>query len=269
MYLKFYNLKENPFSVTSDPSFLLMTKQHQEAFSHMLYGVKEKKGFLVITGEVGTGKTTLCKAFINHLNSNTKSAFIFNPDLLPSQLLRAILTDLGIECKKVKTRFDLFDALNSFLITQFSEGNNVVLIIDEAQNLKPAVLEQIRMLSNLETTKQKLFQIVLVGQPELKEKLDSPNLRQLRQRVAVTYHINPLEQGEMREYISHRLKIAGAAEQTICFTDDAIEKIYSCTKGIPRLVNILCDRSLLVGFVKEKNVINAEIVEIAKKELAL
>ncbi len=235
-----------------------MSRRHKEAFSQLTYGIKERMGFLEITGEIGTGKTTLCKALLNQLNGNTKTAYIFNPDLSQTQLLETMLNDFGLEVKN-KTKVGLFKQLNNFLLDELKMGNNVVLIIDEAQNLKNSVLEQIRLLSNLETEKEKLFQIILVGQPQLKDKLASPALEQLRQRIAVRYHILPLSKDEVADYVNHRLKIAGS-NGDIEFTDDAMEKIYETTGGVPRIINIVCDRSLLFGFVMETNKINSDII---------
>ena len=258
MYERFFNLKEKPFNVTSDPAFLFFSRRHKEAFSHLIYGIKERKGFLEITGEIGTGKTTLCKALLNSLNKDTKTALILNSDLSRFQLLTTILQDLGIESKKKSGGF-LLAKLNEFLIQQLSFGNNVVLIIDEAQNLRASLLEQIRLLSNLETEKEKLLQIILVGQPELRDKLKSPKLRQLRQRISVRYHILPLHRDEIDRYIRHRLSVAGSAN-SVKFNKEAIEEIYTYSQGIPRLINILCDKVLLAAFVSETKSITQEMV---------
>lgn len=265
MYLEYYKLREKPFNVTSDPSFLYLSKRHKEAFTYLAYGIKERKGFLEITGEVGTGKTTLCRALLNQLDSHTKAAFIFNSDLSELQLLQAIINDLGIKAER-KTKIDLFNCLNDFLIEQLRLDNNVVVILDEAQNLKPRVLEQMRMLSNLETEKEKLFQIIFVGQPELRDKLRTPSLRQLRQRIGVRYHILPLEKTEIADYMNHRLSVAGS-DGSVKFTEDAIEKIYGYSNGIPRLINILSDKALLLGFVLETYEINDKIVEKSIEEI--
>jgi general secretion pathway protein A len=265
MYTEYYKLTERPFNVTSDPSFLYLSKRHKEAFSQLLYGIKERKGFLEITGEVGTGKTTLCRALLNRLDTQTKAAFIFNSDLSELQILQAIADDLNIKVER-KTRMELFTQLNLFLIQQLGMGNNVILILDEAQNLKARTLEQLRMLSNLETDKEKLFQIILVGQPELREKLSSPGLRQLRQRISVRYHILPLERAEILDYITHRLYVAGS-DGALKFTDSAVEKIYEYSGGIPRLINVVCDKALLLGFVLETYEINGDIVEKSIDEI--
>ena len=265
MYLEFYNLKEKPFNVTSDPNFLYMSSRHKEALSALIYGIKERKGFLEITGEVGTGKTTLCRALLNRLDSNTKAAFIFNSDLPEMQLLQAISTDLGLKVEK-KTKIGIFNALNAFLIEQLKKNNNVILILDEAQNLKPKVLEQLRMLSNLETEKEKLFQIILVGQPELSDKLNSPDLRQIRQRIGVRYHISPLKRDEVKDYIKHRLYIAGS-KGNIEFSNEAVDKIYAYSNGIPRLINVVSDKALLLGFVMGTYSIEDMIIEKSIDEI--
>ncbi|MBN1354133.1 MAG: AAA family ATPase, partial [Candidatus Omnitrophica bacterium] len=209
MYLNFYGLKENPFNVTSDPQFLYFSKSHEEGLSHLLYGIKEKKGFLEITGEVGTGKTTLCKALLRELDSGFKTSFILNSSLSEPQLLEAIVEDFGIGFRR-RTKLALMRQLNNFLMEQVKSGVNCVLILDEAQNLSLSALESIRLLSNLETDKEKLFQIVLVGQPELRRKLDSPLLRQLRQRISVRFQVSPLERNEIPNYVYHRLRVAGS-----------------------------------------------------------
>jgi len=265
MYREFFGLKEKPFNVTSDPNFLFLSHIHKEALSHLLYGIKEKKGFLEITGEIGAGKTTLCRALLSQLDKNTKTAFIFNSSLPELQLLQSILEDFGITVAR-KNKVSLFMQLNNFLIEEMSRGNNVVLIIDEAQNIKTRVLEEIRMLSNLETDKEKLFQIILVGQPELRSKLESPALKQLRQRIAVRFHISPLEKQEVEQYIYHRLNVAGS-NGDIHFPADSIERICAFTGGIPRIINMVCDKSLLAAYVASTKEITLPIVEKSIKEL--
>lgn len=265
MYLEYYGLKENPFNITSDPCFFFLSNSHKEALSHLEYGVKEKKGFITLTGEIGAGKTTLCKVFLNQLKSTAKTALVLNSTLSGLQLLEAIIYDFGLKPLR-RNRYNLLDTLNQFLLEQRKKDYNVVLIIDEAQNLKISALEEIRLLSNLETDKEKLLQIILVGQPQLKEKLNSPSLIQLRQRIAVFYHINALEEYEINSYIRHRLKIAGS-DTEIIFKDNAIQKIYNYTGGIPRLINLVCDRALLLGLVLETKIINADIVKRSISEL--
>jgi general secretion pathway protein A len=265
MYREFFGLKEKPFNITSDPNFLFLSRVHKEAFSHLLYGIKERKGFLEITGEVGAGKTTLCRALLSQLDRKTKSAFIFNSTLPELQLLQAILEDYGIIVNG-RGKVSMLRQLNSFLIEELSKGNNVVLIIDEAQNLKPSILEEIRMLSNLETDKEKLFQIILVGQPELRNKLNSPGLKQLRQRISVRFHITPLERDEIEKYIYHRLAVAGSTGQ-ITFSPDAVDCIYRFSGGIPRIINTVCDKALLAGYVAETREITLPLVESSIQEI--
>jgi general secretion pathway protein A len=265
MYTKFYNIREKPFNVTSDPNFLFLSRKHRDALSHLIYGIEERKGFLEITGDIGTGKTTLCRALLNKLDENTKTAFVLNPDLSQLQLLQTVMEDFGLVVEK-KGKMHIVKQLNRFLLDQLSSGNNVVLIIDEAQNLKPSVLEQIRLLSNLETEKEKLFQIVLVGQPELRNRLDAPQLKQLKQRIAVRYHILPLDRDEVKEYINHRLAVAGSVGD-ITFDEKALDLIYGYSGGVPRLINIICDKALLLGFVLETKDISFDVIMKAIKEI--
>ncbi|MDP2911875.1 MAG: XrtA-associated ATPase [Candidatus Omnitrophota bacterium] len=265
MYLEYYGLREKPFSVTADPSFLYLSKKHREAISHMQYGIQERMGFLEITGEIGAGKTTICKALLNKLDERTKTAFILNGNLSEVQLLQAITEDFGIQVKN-KNKITMINELNKFLLDQLKLKNNAVLIIDEAQNLKPSLLEQVRLLSNLETEKEKLLQIILVGQPELREKLASQELKQLRQRIAIRYHISPLLKDEAKGYISHRLSVAGVNNGDI-FQEDAFEEIFKFSGGIPRLINILCDKALLSGFTADKKTIDSRMVKKCAKEI--
>ena len=268
MYERFFSLREKPFTITSNPSFLFLSRRHQEALSYLLYGIKERIGFIEITGEVGTGKTTLCRALLNRLDDKTRSAFIFNSNMTGSQLMQTILEDLGIPLPtKGRSGGALFSALNRFLIQQLSLDNNVVLIIDEAQNLSSKMLEQIRMLSNLEAENQKLIQIVLVGQPELREKLNAPSLRQLRQRIAIRCHIEALTKEELSLYIEHRLRLAGANGNGPSFESDALEEIFRYTAGIPRLINIVCDRAMLTGYVTERRSIGRDIIQQSIEEI--
>lgn len=269
MYCQYYGLKEKPFNVTSDPSFFYSSRWHEEAFSILMYGVTQRKGIIVLTGEIGTGKTTLCKFFLNQvsqqLNREVKTAFILNPYFSSVQLLEAIVHDFGIIPKK-KSRLGLVWELNQYLLKENESGNNVVLIIDEAQNLSNKQLEQVRLLSNLETEKDKLLQIILVGQPELNQKLNQYDLRQLQQRISVRYHIKPLAHQEVKKYIFHRLRIAGSTR--INFTDEAIEQITDFSCGTPRLINIICDHALLAGYVKETDVIDEKLIKQCIEELS-
>ncbi len=265
LYEKYYGLKERPFNVTADPNFLFFSRKHREAFDHLIYGIKERRGFLEITGEIGTGKTTLCRALIGQLDPNTKTAFILNSNLPETQLLFAIVTDFGLNAKP-KTKISLLTELNKFLIEQLKAGSNVVLIIDEAQNLRSAQLEQVRMLSNLETDKDKLIQIVLVGQPELRDKLNSPELEQLRQRISVRYHILPLDKAEISDYITHRMRVAGS-DGSVAFSPDAISEIFEYSGGVPRLINLVCDRALLLGFTMETKEITLDMIKRSVEEI--
>jgi general secretion pathway protein A len=267
MYCQYYGLKERPFNVTSDPAFFFLSASHREALSHLVYGINERKGIIVISGEIGAGKTTLCRVFLNQSQKkNIKTAFIINPNFSTKELLEAIVTDFGIVTEK-RTKLSLVEQLNKFLLQETTRGNNSVLIVDEAQNLKPNQLEEIRLLSNLETDKDKLLQIVLTGQPDLKFKLNLERLVQLQQRVAVRYHIKPLEKAELKEYINHRLRISGSSLDKIQFTDQAQEYIYNFSCGTPRLVNIVCDRCLLAGFTAQTHTIDAKIAQACLKEL--
>lgn len=265
MYEPFYGLKEKPFSLTPDPRYLFLSEKHKEAFAHLLFGIKNRMGFIMVTGEIGTGKTTICRALLSQLDPDTELAFIFNPCLNPVELLKRILTEFGVQTK-LETLLDLTDELNEFLLNKSRQQKNCVLVIDEAQNLTPPVLEQIRLLSNLETEKEKLLQIVLIGQPELLDRLKLHELRQLNQRITARYHLNPLDEQETKQYIAYRIHIAGGKKR-IQFTPKAHKLIYKYSKGIPRLINSICDRSLLVGYTREKKIIDHHIVKQALKEL--
>ncbi|MBI4432608.1 MAG: AAA family ATPase [Candidatus Omnitrophica bacterium] len=266
MYESFFALKQKPFSLTSNPSFLYLSRRHKEAMSSLLYGIKERAGFIEITGEIGAGKTTLCRALLNQLDKKTKTAFIFNSNLSGTQLMQTIVEDFGIQTPK-KDKGSLFSELNRFLIEQLSAGNNVVLIVDEAQNLSTRILEQIRMLSNLESENEKLLQIILVGQPELRDKLESRNLRQLRQRITIRYHIQALDSEEIPFYIQHRLHQAGANGSGPLFEREAHDEIFKYSGGIPRLINSVCDKALLMAYVFETRTITADIVKKSISEI--
>ena len=269
MYQDFYQLKENPFNVTADPNFFFSSKCHSEAMSNLSYGIEQRKGIVVITGEIGTGKTTLCRKLLRQADANTKFAFILNPNFSDLELLQIILHDLGVRTLK-KDKVALVQALNNFLLKESNRGHNIVLIIDEAQNLTIPQLEQIRLLSNLETEKEKLLQIVLVGQPELYDHLQLPEIRQLRQRIAVYFHMRPLEQADIKSYIYHRItKVMRDPDalHNIVFTEAAINLIFEYSQGSPRTINILCDRALLAGFVADTNSIDDKIVEQCAREI--
>ncbi len=265
MYEEFYGLRERPFSLTPDPKFLYLSTRHREALEHLAYGIAQKEGFILVTGEIGTGKTTICRALLERLNERATVALLLNPFFSEEELLRYILTDFGVTPSGT-TKLELVEELNQFLLRHASGGGVSVLIIDEAQNLSLHVLEQIRILSNLETEKDKLLQIVLVGQAELREKLKLPKLRQLDQRISVRYHLQPLDKKEIPRYIYHRLAVAGS-EGKISFSKAALRKIASFSKGIPRLINLICDRALLNGYAKQKYHITAGMVVQAAKSL--
>ena len=265
MYLPFFNLREAPFNLTPDPRFLFLSSQHEEALSHLLYGIHERKGFIEITGEVGTGKTVLCRALLEQLDDSVSTALIFNSYLTRTELLASISRDFGL-APEGGVGAALIDRLNTYLLSEFSAGRNAVVVIDEAQNLEPTVLEQLRMLSNLETTRGKLLQIILVGQPELRAKLSLPGMRQLDQRIAVRFHINELSPGETARYILHRLQVAGA-DTRITFTPQALKLIYRYSTGLPRRINLLCDRALMNAFVHETHCVSGSLVRQSARDL--
>ncbi|MFC1753001.1 ExeA family protein [Thermoproteota archaeon] len=266
MYEKFYNFKEKPFSVTPDTKYFYASEKHEEALSSLLYAIQERRGFVVITGEIGSGKTTSWRVLINRLDRTTKIALILNTHLTPKQMLMAILEEFEVSFKDTWTKVKMLSMLNRFLLEQISMGINVVLIIDEAQNLTKSTLEEVRMLSNLETEKEKLIQIILMGQPELREKLACKSLEQLRQRIQVSYHLLPLSRDETRSYIEYRLRVAGI-QSGMLFSKNTFDKIYEYTGGVPRLINTLCDRALLNGFVQEKAQIDEDIIEESAMEI--
>ncbi len=264
MYFELYNLKSSPFNITSDPQYFFESLSHKQALAALLYGIQERKGIILITGEVGTGKTTLCKVLLKRLPSNVRTSLILNPYFSEVQLLRAIVEDFGLKLEK-RSRLDIVEKLNSFLVDVSLLGENAVLIIDEAQNLTNRQLEQIRLLSNLETAKEKLLQIILVGQPELKDKLNKFNLRQIRQRVFVKQNIFPLKEEEVQKYVEFRLKLSGSTEINIL--PEGYKVIYDFSKGIPRLINMICDRVLLLGFVRDSKVFDQEMFKACVEEL--
>lgn len=265
MYIEYYKLREYPFSITPDPRFLYFAPHHKEAYDHLMYGIKQRKGFIELTGEVGSGKTTLCRAVLVDLGDDVETALILNPYLSETQLLRAILNDFGLEVRG-RDRLAYIETLNDFLLQKNREGVNVALIIDEAQDLSPAVMEQIRLLSNLETDQHKLIQMVLCGQPELKERLARPDLRQLRQRITVRYHIPPLSLEDTWKYIQHRLSVAGCNNPRL-FDKNAVRDIYKYSHGCPRIINAVCDNALLAGYVLRQPTIDSHCVRKAIKEL--
>jgi len=265
MYTKFYGFKEKPFEITPDPKFLYLSENHKEALAHLTYAVGERKGFTVVTGEVGTGKTVLVQTLLSKLDGNTKTAYLFNPMMGSTDFLHYICQDLGLESQK-KSKGQYLSQLHKFLMNCYSRNETVVLIVDEAHKLDPKLLEEVRLLTNLETSKNKLLQVILIGQPELSEILEKPEFRQLKQRVSLRYHIHPLNKEDTKKYIRKRLRIAGTFDLNI-FTPKALHKIYQYTKGIPRLINIVCDNSLLMGFATDQKVIGRKIVHEAINNL--
>lgn len=251
MYETFYQLAESPFGVTPDPRYLYFGRRHREAFDHLLYGLERRTGFIQLTGEVGAGKTTLCRALLDELDDRFRTALILNPSLTETQLLRAILAELDLDASG-NDRGRLLGRLDRFLLARAGAEEEVVLVIDEAQDLSDPLLEQVRLLSNLETDDRKLLQIVLVGQPELKARLDGHGMRQLRQRIRVRYHLAPLDRAETADYVAHRLAVAGARGRP-SFTPAAIRAIHRYSRGIPRLVNAACDATMVCGWVEERD----------------
>jgi general secretion pathway protein A len=265
VYLEFYGLKEPPFNITPNPRFLFFSAKHREAFNHLLYGIRERKGFVQLTGEVGAGKTTLCRALLEQLGPTFSTALIINPVMTADQLMKAIAMELNLHANGLD-RLETVDSINRFLLKQVEHGKDTVLIIDEAQDLTPSLLEQVRLLSNLETDERKLLQIVLMGQPELRDRLNDYSLRQLRQRITIRYHLNALRRDEIGQYIQHRLQVSGA-NGTPRFTKGALWLIYNYSKGIPRLINAICDKCLLAGFVGQRKKIDSIMAIRARREL--
>ena len=265
MYTAFFGLREKPFALSPDPRFLFLSAAHREALAHLLYGIEQGEGFIAVTGEVGTGKTTLCRTLLRRLGHEIEVAFLFNPKLSARELLEAILIEFGVEKRGDSTR-EVVDELNHFLLERRQQGRRVLLIIDEAQGLPPDTLEQIRLLSNLETETEKLIQILLLGQPELDELLESPDLRQLRQRIGVRWRLAPLSRQETGDYVRHRLRISADASRDHLFHEDALRTVYRASRGIPRLVNLVCDRALLSAYADGSPTVDASHVEEAVRE---
>lgn len=267
MYESFFRLRENPFNVTPDPRFLYLGPSHRDALAYLKYGVREKKGFLVLTGEVGTGKTTLVRALTRDLGDEVVTSVILNTKVTPKQLLALAAKDFGVEISGRGSKAELLVDLSGFLVKQARGGRTCVLVVDEAHNMGPHLLEELRLLSNVETDREKLLQIIMVGQPELMDTLAAPSVRQIRQRIPGSFQIKPLRAEEVEDYITTRMTVAGADPQWVSFAPDAFASVYAITQGIPRLTNILCDRALLVAFVAEKRTVNAAIVGEALQDL--
>ena len=267
MYEAHFGLSEKPFSIAPDPQYLFMSRPHQEAMAHLVYGVQQGGGFILLTGEVGTGKTTLCRNLLQSLPENINLALILNAAVQKDELLQSICDELDIKYKKSDSQKTLLNRLNQYLLDSFANKRKTVLIIDEAQLLSRDILEQIRMLTNLETTKNKLLQIILIGQPELNDILKRQDLRQLSQRVTARYHLNSLRREDITEYVTTRLKVAGCAKPI--FTKQALTKIYRLTRGIPRLINVLCDHSLIAAYSKDSHVVDVKAVMLGADDMML
>jgi general secretion pathway protein A len=268
MYLAFYGLKESPFSITPDPRFVFLSERHRDALAHLLYGIGQggSGGFVQLTGEVGTGKTTISRLLLEQVPENTRIAMVLHPRQSPMQLLETITEELHITLKSRRLSNKLLiDAIHQYLLKAYAEGLRVVLIIDEAQNLSVEALEQIRLLTNLETATQKLLQILLLGQPELREQLARPELRQLAQRVTARYHLTPLNAEETQAYVRHRLAVAGAVRPL--FTSLALRYLHWRSGGVPRLINVIADRALVAGYVAECAVVGVGPLRLAANEV--
>lgn len=267
MYNEYYGLIRSPFEMTPDPSFLYMGEAHREGLATLVYAVSSGKGFVMLTGEVGTGKTTLLHALLAQLDSSTNSAFIFNPRLDPLGFFRMLFEELGVG-QTCETKAEYLLALNQYLIEKLAANERVLLIVDEAQNLSTEMLEEIRLLSNLETPTSKLIQIMLVGQPELQELIDQPELRQLRQRISLRHHLRPFDEGEVVEYVNERLNKAGYTGRGI-FKKKAIRELFRLTEGTPRMINNVCDGALLLGYARQDSSLGADVIREVAHDLGL
>jgi len=266
MYEKYFGLTERPFSIAPDPRFLYMSQQHREALAHLLYGVGDGGGFVQLTGEVGTGKTTICRCLLEQLPDNVDVALILNPRVTALELLASLCDELHIQYVKDTTSIKLLiDALNTYLLDTHAKGQRAILMIDEAQNLSAEALEQVRLLTNLETTREKLLQIILIGQPELRELLAREDLRQLSQRINARFHLEPISRAETAAYIRHRLQVCGAREPL--FNENAVDLVHKLSAGVPRLINVVCDRAMLGSFVEGKRKVDVAIVHRAAMEV--
>ncbi len=267
MYRTFFGLIHPPFEMTPDPAFLYLGETHREGLATLVYGVRSRKGFVMLTGEVGTGKTTLLHALLAQLDASTDSAYIFNPRLEPLDFFKLLFDDLGIQ-ETCNSKADYLLALNHFLIDRLKNDRTVLLIVDEAQNLSREMLEEIRLLSNLETPNSKLIQIVLAGQPELGEMLDRDNLRQLRQRIVLRHELKPFDAAELEYYVEERLRLAGYTGKGI-FKRSALRELFAVTGGVPRLVNVVCDGAFLTGYGRDQSTLGAEIIREVANDLHL
>jgi general secretion pathway protein A len=266
MYTEYFGLRDRPFSIAPDPEYLYMSARHREALAHLIYGFQTDGGFVLLTGEVGTGKTTVCRCLLEQVPDDAEIAFVLNPKVSAAELLETICDELGIDYPERTTSIKVFvDAINRFLLETHAEGRKTVLIIDEAQNLSVDVLEQIRLLTNLETNKKKLLQVIMIGQPELRDLLKRQELRQLEQRVTARYHLDPLNSTETVAYINHRLQVAGMERPL--FTRGALRSIYRLSGGVPRLINLLCDRALLGAYATNNNNVTPKLVRTTAREI--
>jgi general secretion pathway protein A len=268
IYNPYFGFSDNPFNISPDPEFLYRSPQHEEALANLIYGVRSRKGFIVLTGEVGTGKTTMLECLRDYLDTmRTEFAFIFNSRLTPDQFFEMMAFDFDLDCDR-KSKTDVLFALNTLLIKQAEKGRTCVLLVDEAHNLEWDVLEEIRLLGNLENRGGKLLQIILAGQPELDRKLDAPNLRQLKQRIVLRCNLNPLEPEEATAYIATRLARAGMPDQTV-FSPELLEEIYKRSRGIPRVINLICDNLLVTAFAMERKTCTHEMLDEVCQDLRL
>src|SRR5215470_5424763 len=267
MYLTFFGLNEKPFAITPDPRYLYLSERHAEALAHLLYGINEAGGFVQLTGEVGTGKTTIVRSLLAQTPKNAEIALILNPRMTAPEFLLTICEELGIGVQDAASGSlkDLVDILSDYLLRAHAGGKRVVLVVDEAQNLSPHVLEQVRLLTNLETNTQKLLQIILIGQPELRELLARNELRQLAQRVTGRYHLDPLSREETAAYVRHRLRVAGATTDILAPT--ALSEVYRLSQGVPRVINVICDRALLGAYSQDRHRVPATLVRSAAAEV--
>jgi len=265
MYLDFFALHRRPFTAAPDPSFFYPSDKHKEALACILYAIEQRKGFALITGEVGAGKTTICRAALLRFEGPTETAVVTNTYITPKQLIEAVCDELGLDTRGF-SKFRMVQRLNDFLIERYAQNIRVVLIIDEAQNLDKRTLEEVRLLGNLETDEDKLLQVILVGQPELRRKISSPELRQLNQRIAVKFHLYPLTLEEGCDYIDHRLRVAGSNGREI-FAAEAMQNVHEYAGGVPRIINLVCDHALLQAYVSDERLVTGETVRTVIREI--